>query len=265
MSEYDYKRADGKPKTVIVTGGAGGIGAQTIKSFYSHNCNVVIADLPYAKETAENLIRTLGDSSRAMFVPANIVDWKDMQALFRKTKEAFGQVDVVIANAGLMESKGFYDFEEDESGELKEPTEAYRVLDVNLKGTMNSKPHSYGTCPPFALTTNCSGSASDALDEVKRPRRFRLPRLHPPRSVDLRLFRWHRCGFLHLFKAWCSRIGSLVTARGQSTRRASQCCSPILHTHTHHDRILGQVERKGAACQYRRGRGGRDHRHEHES
>ncbi|PSN67642.1 NAD(P)-binding protein [Corynespora cassiicola Philippines] len=138
MSEYDYKRADGKPKTVIVTGGAGGIGAQTIKSFYSHNCNVVIADLPYAKETAENLIRTVGDSSRAMFVPANIVDWKDMQALFRKTKEAFGQVDVVIANAGLMESKGFYDFEEDESGELKEPTEAYRVLDVNLKGTMNS-------------------------------------------------------------------------------------------------------------------------------
>jgi NADP-dependent 3-hydroxy acid dehydrogenase YdfG len=99
----------------------------------------VIADLPFAKDAAEKLISSLLDTKRAMYHPTNIVEWKDMQALFRETKKRFGQVDIVIANAGLMESKAFFDFEEDEQGELKEPTEAYKIIDVNLKGTMNSE------------------------------------------------------------------------------------------------------------------------------
>jgi NAD(P)-dependent dehydrogenase (short-subunit alcohol dehydrogenase family) len=130
---------NGNPKTVIVTGGAGGIGAQTVRAYHSAGCNVVIADLAFAKEAAEQLIFDLSDPRRAMFHATNITNWDDMQALFRETKSRFGQVDIVIANAGLMESKGFYEFEEDEGGELKEPAEAYRIVDVNLKGTMNSE------------------------------------------------------------------------------------------------------------------------------
>lgn len=124
---------------MIVTGGAGGIGAQTICAYHSAGCNVVIADLPFAKDAAEKFISELSDPRRAMFHATNIINWDDMRALFRETKSRFGQVDVVVANAGLMESKGFYEFEEDEGGELKEPSEAYRVVDVNLKGTMNSE------------------------------------------------------------------------------------------------------------------------------
>ena len=67
-----------------------------------------------------------------------------MTQLFSRTKEKFGSIEVVVANAGMMETKHFFDFEDemDENGELKEPKEAYRVIDVNLKGTMNS------TAPP---------------------------------------------------------------------------------------------------------------------
>lgn len=128
----------GHPKTVIVTGGAGGIGAQTIRAFHAHGCNVVIADLSFAKDAAASLIATLSEPSRAFFYKADITDWQAMRGLFRTTKEKFGQVDIVIANAGLMESKGFFDFDEDEAGELREPKEAYKVIDVNLKGSMNS-------------------------------------------------------------------------------------------------------------------------------
>jgi NAD(P)-dependent dehydrogenase (short-subunit alcohol dehydrogenase family) len=74
-----------------------------------------------------------------MYHATDITNWDSMRTLFRETKKRFGQVDIVIANAGLMESKEFFEFEEDESGELKEPKEAYKVIDVNLKGTMNSK------------------------------------------------------------------------------------------------------------------------------
>jgi NAD(P)-dependent dehydrogenase (short-subunit alcohol dehydrogenase family) len=130
---------NGAPKTVIVTGGAGGIGAQTIRSYHTAGCNVVIADLPFAKDAAETLISSLSDSERTMYHATDITNWEIMRTLFRETKKRFGQVDIVIANAGLMESKQFFDFEEDESGELKEPTEAYKVVDVNLKGTMNSE------------------------------------------------------------------------------------------------------------------------------
>lgn len=128
----------GRPKTVIITGGAGGIGAQTIRSFHAQGCNVVIADLPFARNAAESLIYSLSAPDRALFIETDITDWTAMRGLFQATKEKFGQVDIVIANAGLMESRAFFDFEEDENGELKEQKEAYRVIDVNLKGSMNS-------------------------------------------------------------------------------------------------------------------------------
>jgi NAD(P)-dependent dehydrogenase (short-subunit alcohol dehydrogenase family) len=130
---------NGAPKTVIVTGGAGGIGVQTVQSYHSAGCNVVIADLPFSKDAAESLISSLSDPARAMYHATDITNWDSMRTLFRETKKRFGQVDIVIANAGLMENKEFFEFEEDESGELKEPKEAYKVVDVNLKGTMNSK------------------------------------------------------------------------------------------------------------------------------
>jgi NAD(P)-dependent dehydrogenase (short-subunit alcohol dehydrogenase family) len=139
MASNTFLLHNRNPKTVIVTGGAGGIGAQTIRTFHSNGCNVVIADLPFAKSAAETLIASLSEPSRALFHPTNIIDWNDMKSLFKTTVKKFGQVDIVIANAGMMESKEFFDFEEDENGELKEPNDAYRVIDVNLKGTMNSK------------------------------------------------------------------------------------------------------------------------------
>ncbi|KAF2798775.1 NAD(P)-binding protein [Melanomma pulvis-pyrius CBS 109.77] len=104
MISGTFHRADGSPKTVIVTGGAGGIGAQTIRTYHETGCNVVIADLPFAREAAENLIASLSEPSRALYHPTNIVDWADIRLLFRTTVEKFRQVDIVIANAGIMET-----------------------------------------------------------------------------------------------------------------------------------------------------------------
>ncbi|KAF9741886.1 hypothetical protein PMIN06_008001 [Paraphaeosphaeria minitans] len=133
-----FNLPNGKPKTVIVTGGAGGIGAQTVRAFHEKGCNVVIADLPFSKDAAHELISSLSDSSRALYYPSNIADWENMRALFRESKKMYGQVDIVVANAGMMESSNFFDFEEDEGGELLESRDSQRVIDVNLKGTLNT-------------------------------------------------------------------------------------------------------------------------------
>ena len=128
---------DVKDKVAIVTGAAGGIGAETIRVLHQHGAKVVLADLPGAREAAEAIVGTLG-RERAIFIPANICNWQEMQEMFKQAVQKFGQVDIVVANAGLMESKPFYEFEVDEAGDLKEAVGSSLVIDVNLKGTMNS-------------------------------------------------------------------------------------------------------------------------------
>jgi NAD(P)-dependent dehydrogenase (short-subunit alcohol dehydrogenase family) len=133
MSVYKYK-------TAIVTGGASGIGAQTARIMCLQGMNVVIADLESSRGEAEELISSLSDSRRAIFQPVDVCSWPDLRSVFDSTIEKFGSLEIVVANAGIMETREFFDFDDiDPEGHLKEPSEAHRVIDVNLKGVMNSK------------------------------------------------------------------------------------------------------------------------------
>ena len=132
-----------KSKTAIITGAAGGIGLATTHLLLSNGANVVMADMPHAQATAEEVIASLPDPRRAVFVPTNTVNWGQMTAVFKTAKERFGSVEVVVANAGVMESEMLLDVDGDrrvdENGDLKECGEFSKVVDVNVKGTMNSK------------------------------------------------------------------------------------------------------------------------------
>ena len=136
MADVDLSTAKGK--TVIITGAANGIGAETARLFHQHGANVVIADLPSSQPAAESLIATLSPD-RAIFVPTNILSWPDMLSLFSHAKSTFGRIDIVIANAGLMESTHLFDLGTDPStNQPLEPKEHHAVIDVNLKGTLNT-------------------------------------------------------------------------------------------------------------------------------
>jgi hypothetical protein len=127
-------------RTVIVTGGANGIGAETTRLFSFHGANVVIADLESTRADAERLIVTLPLPAQAHFFATNILSWYQMKLLFRQTIERFGGVHLVVANAGIMESRSVFDMTAvDSKGELEESVDGFRVLDVNIKGTVNSK------------------------------------------------------------------------------------------------------------------------------
>ena len=129
--------ANAKGKTVVVTGGANGIGAELVREFYKHGAQVMIADLPSSATSAQTVINALGASDTVAFFAANTTDWASMSDLYAETRSRFGRIDIVVANAGIMESQSFFDFKV-KDGRLLESHDVARVIDVNLKGTANS-------------------------------------------------------------------------------------------------------------------------------
>ncbi|KAM0581717.1 hypothetical protein ACHAP6_009054 [Verticillium nonalfalfae] len=125
-------------RTVIVTGAARGIGAATATLFNEHGALVCITDLPGRKADAQALIVSMKHPENAIFAPASVTDWTALMHVFKTTLSRFGAIHMVVANAGIMESSPVLDVSVDDAGDPIESTEANRVLDVNLKGTLNS-------------------------------------------------------------------------------------------------------------------------------
>jgi NAD(P)-dependent dehydrogenase (short-subunit alcohol dehydrogenase family) len=112
-------------KTVLVTGGASGIGRATAVAFAQHGASVAIADTDErgAGETLE-LIQACG--SRGLFVPTDVTRAAEVKAAVARTVEAFGGLDCAFNNAGISNPPK-------PLGELDEAT-FDRVLSVDLKG-----------------------------------------------------------------------------------------------------------------------------------
>jgi NAD(P)-dependent dehydrogenase (short-subunit alcohol dehydrogenase family) len=88
-------------KAVIVTGGAKGIGKACALAFAREGGRVAIADVSdqAGRETVD-LIETAG--GEAIFVKCDISDSAEVQQLVKQTVEAFGGVDVLHNNAGVV-------------------------------------------------------------------------------------------------------------------------------------------------------------------
>lgn len=85
---------DMKGKSVIVTGGSGGVGWGITTRFFEAGADVVICDL---KEPAE--LPSQGER-RALFVKADVRDPEQIEGVVRLAKESFGSLDVLVNNAG---------------------------------------------------------------------------------------------------------------------------------------------------------------------
>lgn len=110
-------------KTAIVTGGAGGIGYAIAERFLKEGAKVVIADIDAEKGTrAQAELATLGE---VRFVTADVGSKAEVEALVAATLDAFGGVDVLANNAGIVHGADFLDLAEEDFD---------RVLRVNLKG-----------------------------------------------------------------------------------------------------------------------------------
>src|SRR5689334_10818669 len=91
-------------RVALITGGASGMGFAVAKELSESGWHVAIVDLNESQ--AEQALATLGSST--LFVRANVSSYDDQVAAFQETKNAFGQINFVFANAGIIGTGDFY-------------------------------------------------------------------------------------------------------------------------------------------------------------
>ncbi|OWJ69071.1 hypothetical protein BWR60_00560 [Inquilinus limosus] len=122
--------ADPAPRrSAIVTGGSRGIGAAIVKRLVQDGFAVAINYVRYA-EGARDLAAAITDAGgRVIAVQADVSDPMAVTELFDAARSAFGGVDVLVNNAGIMKTA---------SVATSDDALIDSQIAVNLKGTFNT-------------------------------------------------------------------------------------------------------------------------------
>src|SRR3989344_1186686 len=89
-------------KTVVVTGGASGIGLATAKAFLNCGANVVICDRRKAvlEKAVRDIKKDIKSRERILAVTCDMSREKDVSVLVNKTLKKFSGLDIFVNNAG---------------------------------------------------------------------------------------------------------------------------------------------------------------------
>ncbi len=113
-------------KSIIVTGGGGGIGEGIVRDLAAEGARVVVADIDLAAaERVANAVRK--DGGDAIAVKVDVVDRASVQALIQAAVRAHGRLDVMFNNAGISKA-----------GLFLEATEAdwAKIMGINGMGVL---------------------------------------------------------------------------------------------------------------------------------
>ncbi len=104
-------------RVVVVTGGAGGIGAAACRAIAAEGGRVVVADLD--GQRARDVAGTIGaDGGEAASVEVDVTDRASVRAMIRTAVDAFGELNVIFNNAGMNRPRDFMDVDEENFDEI---------------------------------------------------------------------------------------------------------------------------------------------------
>ena len=111
-------------KTVLITGASRGIGEAAARAFAQNGANVAL--VARSETEISRIASEIG--ARAISIPCDVSDYEQVKAAITQTIAAFGQLDVLINNAGVVEPIGHL--------QDTDPVAWGKVIDINLKGVM---------------------------------------------------------------------------------------------------------------------------------
>jgi 3-oxoacyl-[acyl-carrier protein] reductase len=109
-------------KTALVTGATGGLGGTIAKALHAQGATVALSGT--RREVLDALAAEIGE--RTHVLPCNLADKNEVEALVPKAEEAMGQLDILVANAGITRDNLFVQLKDEEWDE---------VINVNLTAT----------------------------------------------------------------------------------------------------------------------------------
>ena len=124
---YQRPNARLRGQTAIVTGSSSGIGAAVALAFVREGANVTVnyhSDENEGREVVAQIEREVS-GAKVILVQADTAREEDVERLFAKTLQAFGTVDIAVANAGIQQDAPTHEMTVDQWR---------RVIDVNLTG-----------------------------------------------------------------------------------------------------------------------------------
>ena len=129
-------------KVALVTGAGGGLGRAHAILLAKEGACVVVNDLGGARDgtgssntMAQTVVEEIkAEGGQAIANYGSVTNREDAQAMVDETVEAFGKIDILIANAGILRDKSFKNMEDDMWDV---------VLDVHLRGTYLSTKAAY--------------------------------------------------------------------------------------------------------------------------
>ena len=112
-------------QTAIITGSSTGIGRACALGLAAEGVNIVVNYHSSPAEAEEVVSRIEEAGGRAIAVQADVSKEDDVARLFARCKQAFGHLDILVANAGLQADASFTEMS---------LADWNKVLDVNLTG-----------------------------------------------------------------------------------------------------------------------------------
>lgn len=116
-------------KVALVTGASRGIGAAIAERLAKEGFTVIV-NYSRGAETADALVQRIEQAGgRAVSAQADVSDSAAVAKMFASAEQAFGGIDVLVNNAGVMALSSIADTDDATFDSL---------IDINLKGTFNT-------------------------------------------------------------------------------------------------------------------------------
>lgn len=179
-------------KVAVVTGASKGIGAEIAKQFAAEGASVVVNFASSKTEADKVVAEIIKRGGKAVAVQGNVAAKTDVERLLAATKDAFGQINILVNNAGvyqfapldqITEAEFHRQFNTNVLGLVLATQEATRHFDPEGGSVINVSSIASTSTPPTAAVYAGTKAAVDAITRVFAkelgPKKIRVNAINP--------------------------------------------------------------------------------------